>query len=1082
MRPHNDKRVEPAEKSAEAGSLRALLGAIVESSDDAIIGKDLNGIITSWNHGAEKIFGYTAGEMVGTSILRLIPADRQKEEIQILDQIASGKSVSHFETVRQTKDGRLLDVSVTISPVKDAKGKIIGVSKVARDITPRKAQEREILRLSRLYVTLSQINQAIVWTSQRGEMLEKVCRALVENGGFRMAWIGQPDAVTRRVNPVAKWGDSTDYLSHAVIYADDRPEGYGPVGTAIREEKKYVCNDIVRDPNMLPWLEAANRADFRAVASFPIRQGGAVCGALTIYSDEIGFFQDKEIALLEEAATDVSFALDNLAREEVRRQAEEAVHRSREEFKDLFENAPVGFHEIDTEGRIIRINNTELKMLGYTAGELLGQFVWKISADEETSRQAALAKLRGELLPPDGFERIFRRKDGSTFPVMIEDRLLKREDGAVTGIRAAIQDITERKQAEAELNRERDLLRTLMDNSPDSIYFKDAQSRFVKASKAQARQCGVASPEEMAGKTDFDFFDESHARPAFEDEQEIIRTGRPIIAKEECEVWKDGPVTWASTTKLPWLDAAGKIIGTIGISRDITERKRAEQALRLAGVYNRSLIEASLDPLVTIGTDGKITDVNAATEKATGCARAELIGTDFSDYFTEPEKARAGFQRAFHDGFVRDYPLELRHRDRHIMSVLYNASVYRDAAGEVIGVFAAARDITERRELENQLRQSQKMEAFGQLAGGVAHDFNNILAVIQLQAGLLKMEHGLSPEQLAFASDIELAAQRGANLTRQLLLFSRKQTMQLQNLKFKDVVDNVASMLRRTLGEHIELQLKFAQEPLFIRADPSMMDQILLNLAVNARDAMPKGGQIIIETSAAEFDEVTAAQYPQARPGSFVCLSVSDTGNGIPPEILPRIFEPFFTTKEVGKGTGLGLATVFGIVEQHQGWITVYSEVGRGTAFRVYLPRQNKASDTEFFWSSRSSLRGGKETILLVEDEAPLRAIVRTALSRLGYQVLEAANGTAALALWQQHRDEINLLLTDLVMPGEMTGKELAGQLLRQNPKLKVIYASGYSVEVAGKDLLLEEGVNFLAKPFQTPKLAQTIRRRLDQD
>jgi CheY-like chemotaxis protein len=373
------------------------------------------------------------------------------------------------------------------------------------------------------------------------------------------------------------------------------------------------------------------------------------------------------------------------------------------------------------------------------------------------------------------------------------------------------------------------------------------------------------------------------------------------------------------------------------------------------------------------------------------------------------------------------------------------------------------------------------MEAFGLLAGGVAHDFNNILAVIQLQAGLLKSESSLTPQQLDFAREIEKSAQRGADLTRQLLLFSRKQTMQPRNLNLKDLVDSMTRMLQRTLGEQIQLQFKFAKEPLLIHADPGMMDQILLNLTVNARDAMPDGGQIIIETSAVEFDEVTATQSPQARPGSFVCLSVSDTGCGILPEILPQIFEPFFTTKEVGKGTGLGLATVFGIVQQHHGWINVYSEVNRGTTFRVYLPRQTKTSDIEFFWSSPAAIRGGKETILLVEDESPVRAAMQVTLSRLGYRVLEAATGAAALAVWKEHHDEIHLLLTDLVMPGGMNGKALAAQLLEENPKLKVIYASGYSVEVAGQDLRLEDGVNFLAKPFQTDKLAQTIRKRLDQ-
>jgi nitrogen-specific signal transduction histidine kinase/ActR/RegA family two-component response regulator len=405
----------------------------------------------------------------------------------------------------------------------------------------------------------------------------------------------------------------------------------------------------------------------------------------------------------------------------------------------------------------------------------------------------------------------------------------------------------------------------------------------------------------------------------------------------------------------------------------------------------------------------------------------------------------------------------------------------RDKAGRYYGRIWTFRDITEQRKLEMQFRQSQKMEAFGQLAGGVAHDFNNILAVIQLQAGLVKSSPNLSQELIDFAGNIEDAAERGANLTHQLLFFSRKQMMQPQNLKLEEVISSMTRMLGRTLGEHIRLQFNFSEVPLCIQADRGMIDQILLNLTVNARDAMPKGGNITIETSAVEFDEATAPRTSQARPGSFVCLSVADEGCGIPPEILPRIFEPFFTTKEVGKGTGLGLATVFGIVQQHKGWINVDTAVGRGTTFRVYLPRSVKTPDDKFSWPSTEAIRGGNETILLVEDESALRSSVRIALSRLGYQVLEAANGAEALEVWQQHGGKIRLLLTDLMMPGGMLGRELAEQLLQQNPDLKVVFASGYSREIVSSDFPLEEGFNFLTKPFEAEKLAHTIRKRLDQ-
>ncbi len=395
-------------------------------------------------------------------------------------------------------------------------------------------------------------------------------------------------------------------------------------------------------------------------------------------------------------------------------------------------------------------------------------------------------------------------------------------------------------------------------------------------------------------------------------------------------------------------------------------------------------------------------------------------------------------------------------------------------------LLAVSRDITARRKLEEQLRQSQKMDAIGQLAGGVAHDFNNILAAIQLQAALLKMGENLSPEQNELTDDIGEAVQRAAALTQQLLMFSRKGVMREQNLDLNDSIESMLRMLRRTIGEDIQVQLKLAGQPMLLHADPGMMDQVLLNLSVNARDAMPKGGQLMIETSGVKFDELSVAGVALARPGSFVCLSVSDNGSGISPENMARIFEPFFTTKEVGKGTGLGLATVFGIVQQHKGWISVSSEVGQGTTFRIYLPRLAELSGGKSTENTSRTLPGGTETILLVEDEPALRVMVNLSLSRLGYQVLDAANGVEALAVWKEHRDEIHLVLTDLVMPGGMNGIELGARLLKEKPKLKMIYASGYSSEVAGKDFPLKEGVNFLKKPFQRAKLAQTVRAMLD--
>jgi PAS domain S-box-containing protein len=518
--------------------------------------------------------------------------------------------------------------------------------------------------------------------------------------------------------------------------------------------------------------------------------------------------------------------------------------------------------------------------------------------------------------------------------------------------------------------------------------------------------------------------------------------------------------------------------------RDITERKRTEEELRWKTAFLEAQVDSALDGILVVDNQGKKILQNQRmnelwkipppiAEDKNDAAQIQFITSQTKNPRQSADKIASLYSHP--DEVSRD---EVELIDGTALE-RYSSPV-RDKAGNHYGRIWTFRDITERKRLEEQFRQSQKMDAIGQLAGGVAHDFNNILGVIQMQSDLLKVGGNLSPKQLDFAEQIGAAAQRAAALTRQLLLFSRKEILQLRDLDLNQSINNMTKMLWRILGEDIQMQFRFAMQPLFIHADAGMLDQVLMNLAVNSRDAMPKGGRLIIETSTAEFDESIRRQSAHACPGSFVCLSVSDTGCGISAENLPRIFEPFFTTKDVGKGTGLGLATVFGIVQQHNGWVNVYSEAGHGTTFRIYLPRLAGTVVQKTEQPMLAPLRGGSETILLAEDDAFLRASVRVILLQLGYHVIEAINGVEALEIWKQHREEIHLLLTDLVMPGGITGRDLAGRLLRENPKLKVIYASGYSAEAAGNDFPLEEGVNFLTKPFQTAKLAQALRQQLD--
>ena len=387
------------------------------------------------------------------------------------------------------------------------------------------------------------------------------------------------------------------------------------------------------------------------------------------------------------------------------------------------------------------------------------------------------------------------------------------------------------------------------------------------------------------------------------------------------------------------------------------------------------------------------------------------------------------------------------------------------------------------RTAQQQLRQSQKMEAIGQLAGGVAHDFNNMLAVIGGNAELLLMDADQhTPETQDGLKQITAASERAANLTRQLLAFSRKQVMQSQPLVLNEVIADLTKMLKRIIGEHIDLQCHYADPLPFVQADAGMIEQVLVNLAVNARDAMPQGGQLLITTEAVSLDADCARTHPEARAGEFVCLTVADTGTGIAPEHLPRIFEPFFTTKELGKGTGLGLATVYGIVKQHQGWIEVSSQLGAGATFNIFLPAIPAPAKTVAASKAEAGLPGGSETILLVEDDYGVRVITRRVLESHGYKVYEASTAPEALELWRSRAEEIALLLTDIVMPQGVTGRDLAEQLRALRPTLKVIFLSGYSADVIGKDTdsLQRSKSLFIQKPCSTDTLLGTVRRCLD--
>jgi signal transduction histidine kinase len=545
-------------------------------------------------------------------------------------------------------------------------------------------------------------------------------------------------------------------------------------------------------------------------------------------------------------------------------------------------------------------------------------------------------------------------------------------------------------------------------------------------------------------------------------------------------IYGDGTIGYFAVNIRVLKDERGVTVKTYGVNVDITARKEAEEELRRTLSLMRSTFDSILEGLLVVDNSGRIISFNqrfvtlwsipqdVLDSGDDNVALAHVLGQLlYPDRFVQKVKElyaapneESSDVLEFKDGRVFE-----RYSRPHLVD------------GKPMGRVWSFRDVTGRTVLEAQLRQSQKMEAFGQLAAGVAHDFNNILTVIQGNTSLLGTETLERKEERAARADILVAAERASNLTRQLLTFSRRRRLQTSDIDLNEIVMNITKMLQRLIGEDIAQETHCAAGGTPVHADPGMMEQVLMNLAVNSRDAMPRGGRLSISTATVAIGADHARSNPKARPGNFVRLSVSDTGEGIAEKDLPHIFEPFFTTKEVGKGTGLGLATVYGILEQHNGWIEVESRVNAGTTVNIYIPRLAGAkavSGAETVIPSRA-LRG-TETILLVEDEDAVRQLMQNLLERYGYKVYPAASGLRALQIWDDHKESIQILVTDMVMPEGIGGRELATRLQTNDPKLKVIYCSGYTNEVLGDDFSLRAGENFLEKPFQLNVLLQKIR------
>jgi len=794
-----------------------------------------------------------------------------------------------------------------------------------------------------------------------------------------------------------------------------------------------------------------------------------------------------------------------------RRQAEDALRASEARFRRLFETVSVAVLQSDLRGRVLMANPAALHLLGCgSLAELLDASLPDFLADPRELDPLA-RRLRDEGEIPNT-EVLLKRKDGSRITVLLSGRIIQGTD-AEAFVESTFIDITERKRAQ-------ELILQIANGvaaATGAEFFHSLVEHLARALRADCAFAAELLPGNAGRARTLAVFTNGSRAPNFEYDLAdtpcdhvadralcVYPSGLRELFPQDALLLGMGMDAYAGT---PLFDARRRPLGHIAVlfRRPLTdtelarslleifaarasaelEHSQAEGGRRESERRFRELLETVRLVAVMLDTEGSITFCNDSLLRLTGWSAAEVMGRSWFDLFL-PENVRGEVKSMFARGIaVADFP---EHYENPILTrtgasrlIAWDNTLLRSPEGQVIGTASLGRDVTEQRALEERYRQAQKLESVGRLAGGIAHDFNNLLTVINGYSDFLSQKVDPLDPIHAGLTEISNAGRRAAVLTQQLLAFSRRQILKPELLHLNTVVTDAGKMLRRLIGEDVELIVRLDPSPVRVRADSGQMHQVVMNLAVNARDALPSGGKLRIESGNVTVGKGVAPPDPGLPPGAYALLSVSDTGLGMTPEVKDRAFEPFFTTKEPGKGTGLGLSTVYGIVEQSGGRIFVQTEPGQGTTFRIYLPAlPEPPAPLESPDQAELSTHRGTETILLVEDQPDVRKLVGSLLADLGYEVLKAADGEQALALAQQGSTPIHLVLTDLVMPG-ISGSELAARLAAIRPGLRTLYMSGYADRTPADRDAPAYQQNSIGKPFSPAALAAKVREVLDR-
>jgi PAS domain S-box-containing protein len=1114
--------------------VRKLLQAVEQSANSILI-TDTRGLITYVNPAFEKTYGHSRDSVLGQTprFLKSGEHDRSFYE-QFWKKLLGGESVRQ-EFVNRKKNGELVTVEAVVSPVFDARQKLVGYIGVQDDVTERKRAQRALQeseeRFRRAFsaspvgMTISESATGLILDANErfARMLGYSRDELIGRTSLGLGIWADPNERERVVEAVesslpvrefharfrTKTGDIRDVLdsvepllmgSKRVLLSAfqdvtdlrkseqrfARAFHANPVPTSISEAETGRILDV--NDQFLKVL-GYSRAELLgrsstdlgiwAKAEDRLRVGDRVLAEGAVYNQEVslrtgsGDIRSVVGSIVGIQLGSISCMLSTFVDITERKRADEALRASEQRVRALMENARDAIFVSATTGTVLEVNRAAEELTGRPRGEIVGRPVWETVPEEDRAAVGISFRKTIDDASLEGFETRILRPDGTCRPAEVSASLV--DVGGTQVVHAIVRDISDRKKADEAIRDSEERYRLLFEANPRAMWVFDQETlAFLAVNDATCRHYGY-SRDEFLRMTILDI-------RRSEDVPELLR----LLESEQPEyresgVWphrkKDGSLMSVEISSHPFLFDGRP--SQLVLAVDVTERLRAEDEKREIEERYRVIFDASPLPTWLFETPSlKIYDVNRAAIDFYGYSREEFRSMTLYDLRSpaEAERLRAMYAETPRPE-VRWNPGVWEHRKKDGTLALMDIHTHAVQVGGRPMRLAVQIDVTGQRRLEDQLRQSQKMEAVGQLAGGIAHDFNNILTTILGYSGLalerVNRQDPLSEEIL----EIQRAGERAAELTKKLLAFSRKQILEPRVIDLNETVSGVERMLRRTIGENVRLLFRPAPGLGRVRADPSQVEQVLLNLAVNARDAMPAGGFLTIETANVELDGEFAQTHPELKmSGEFVVLAVSDSGTGMDEATKARIFEPFFTTKELGKGTGLGLSTVYGIVKQSGGYVWCYSEPGAGTAFKIYLPRVAEEAGTIAPRPASLDLRGS-ETILLVEDEETLANLARRVLLKHGYRVLTASSGATAREVAAE-QPGIDLLLTDVVMPG-MSGRELADELQRRFPDLKVLFMSGYTDDAIVHQGFLDPGLAFLQKPFTPYGLAKKVREVL---